>query len=55
MDRNAKRYVLLLIVCMAGFSAYFAIRPLFPTYWPLLLVGIALLMRLALSAMGIKK
>ena len=50
MNSNTKRYLLTIIVFVAGFAAYFGIRPLFPHYWPFLLLGIVLLMGIAVSA-----
>jgi len=45
-----KRYLLMIIVFVAGFAAYFALRPLFPQYRVFLLLGIVLLMGIAASA-----
>jgi len=50
MESNTKRYLLTIIVLVAGFAAFFAIRPLFPQYWVFLLMGIILLMGIAASA-----
>ena len=50
MDSNAKRYLLTIIVLVAGFAAFFVIRPLFPQYWVFLIMGIILLMGVAAAA-----
>ena len=50
MDNNIKRYLLTIIVFVAGFAAYFAIRPLCPQYWMFLMLGIVLLLGIAAAA-----
>ena len=47
MATSTKQYLLTVLVAVAGIAAYFAIRPMFPQYWPYVFLGMLLLMGLA--------
>jgi hypothetical protein len=53
MSSDLKRYVLLIVVFVAGFAAYFFLRPLVPTYWPYLFVSLVLL--IGIAAVAVRK